>query len=370
MIEVVDQDLVNELHDQAENPPGADLVLGSFYQAIIEMIDNGDSLAILLQEIKKNRPDITTKHFVNLLYRSYQYIKLKEQDLSFRTFETANKWHPELSRLISNKKDKEQLETLLLTQSTSTTVYQRYTGPYAVISHVFDGIPISVADLGCGGNYALRGIELQEPFKPIHDQTPNMTVSKLLLRRIYLEKGLAIDKEDPDDETVKKWRLACSFYPKELDEMTNVLAFEQRLKGSQRVQFLKTDLLTAEWFQREVFDVAILSTILYQLNPEKQQRLIDKAKELLKPEGILIVQDFAAKQPENLQYLTFNESWSGREFGYRTFLTSALTRWNFQEVFQWMGGRCTTVRAGEDFNIIFPDTYFQTATAALAHSTS
>ncbi|MBU3957426.1 hypothetical protein KKI19_04105 [Patescibacteria group bacterium] len=365
MIETVDQDLIHELRNQAENPPGADLVLGSFYQAIAEMVDNGNSIAILLQRIKQSRPDITTKHFVNLLYRSYQYIKLEEgKDLSFRAFDTADKWHPELTRLLSDKQNREQLETLLLARSTSTTVYQRYAGPYALISHTFDGIPISVTDLGCGGNYGLRGIELQEPFKPICDQTPDKILSELLLRRIYFEKGLAIDKEDPDDDAVTKWRLACSFYPKELDEMTNVLAFEQRLKGSQRVQFLKTDLLTAEWLQGGVFDVAILSTILYQLNPERQQRLIDKTKKLLKPEGILIVQDFAVKQLENHQHLTFNESWSGREFGYRTFLTSALTRWNFQEVFQWMGGRCTTVRAGEDFNSVFSQAYARTSTAA------
>lgn len=375
--ETITPSLYNELVNQSDNPPGNDPVLGSYYQAIVIGIDQTTPIAGFLKGVQDKRPGLTDKHFVNLLYRTYQYRKLEAQDLSFRTFDTPEKWQPELARILADEESRKTWENLLLTKSTTTTIYQRYAGSYAVISHIFDGKPVSVADLGCGGNYALRGIELKEPFKPITDETPNQVLHKMLSQVINLERGLAIDKENPDDERVRKWRLACGFYPQELDELPSIVAFEDRIrKESRRVQFLPADLVSFNWLPSSVVDVSILSTVLYQLCKDEQVKLIEQAKGLLKPSGILIVQDFAAKNPEFPNTLTFNESWSGRKFGYRTFLACAETDWQFREALQWMGGRCTTVRAGEDFDEIFVRTplhskaYSRAFNAALAHSTS
>lgn len=350
-----DRNLYEELVDQGLHPPGADPSLGSFYRAVILMIDDGDLLGRMLGQAKQQRTDITDKHWVNLLFRSIQYIKMQQGDYSYRKFEDPQDWRSELAAITADDQMRTALDYSLRRRTTTTTIYQRYAGPYATIANLFDGTPTSIADLGCGGNHGLRGIELHETFVTPEDHTPTAMVSRLLAQPINLERGLAIDKEDPDDEEVKCWRLACSFYPKELDQLPNTIAFESKIRGSQRVQFLQLDLLTSPFNSAfpGTMDITILSTILYQLQRPAQLLLIEKAKTLLKSDGILIVQDFAEKDPDNPSHLRFNESWFGRESGYRTFLVGERTNWKFLELLQWDSGRCKTVRPGQDFSEVF-----------------
>lgn len=352
----IDNELIHTLSDQAENPPGNDPVLGSLYTTVVDMTSRNSAMADILKNVKRRRPDITSTHFVNLLPRTLQLMRLKGGDLlAVTTFTTPQQWETELSRVLTDESTRQMWENLLVTKSTTTTVYQRSAGPKALITHLYDGEAVSVADLGCGGNYALRGMELGEPFKQIADETPNQAITRLLSQPVNLSKGLAIDKEPPDDIAVRDWRLACR-YPKELHEISNIIAFEDRLRGSSRVQFLQADLVSYQWLPKRVVNAAILSTILYQLKPDEQMKLLSQAKRLLKQNGILIVQDFAAKDPKSPTTLRFDESWSGQQFGYRTFLACNETDWVFQEALQWMGGRCNAVKAGEDFGKIFIQT--------------
>lgn len=378
-----DKNLLQILSNQAENPPGNDPVLASLYAAVLGITGRNSIMTTTLENVKGRRPDVTNTHLVNLIPRALQLMKLKENNLSLiPTLTTPEQWETELSQVLTDQSSRKMLEDLLVTKSTTTTVYQRFAGPKALITHLYDGMAVSVADLGCGGNYALRGMELREPFKEIVDETPCQVITQLLSQPVNLEKGLAIDKENPDDAEVRNWRLACR-YPRELNEIPGIVAFEDRLRReSQKVQFLQADLVSFTWLPEGVVDVALLSTILYQLKPDEQVTLLKQARSLLKPGGILIVQDFAAKDPESSTTLRFDESWSGSQFGYRTLLACKETDWTFREALQWMGGRCTTTKAGEDFNEIFtnippyprirqmPDPYSRAFSAAWAHSTS
>ncbi len=343
-----DPNFLSELIDSAHNPPGNDPVLKSFYTAIVEMVEEGN-ISGFLSKIKDSRKDTTYKHLVNLLYRSFQAIKFKQNDFSYRDFKDVHQWINELKSLISNQKTKSYFEKLLLTKSTTTTIYQRYAGPYGLVAYLFDGQDVRIADLGCGGNYGLRGIATFEPFKKIKDQTSGRLVNKMLAKKISLNQGIALDKEDPDSPEVKLWRLACSFYPKELGEVKQVLSFEERIKKTKAVKFLKIDLLTTKMLPQIKVNVAILSTILYQLNFEQQLLMIEQAKKVLSRDGLLIVQDFAAKNLANPKHLDFNESWFGKSFSYRTFISGPKTNFEFWEILRWDSGRCQMVKNGEDF---------------------
>lgn len=348
-----DPNLLNELIDQSHNPPGSDPILGNFYAALVEMIESDHPIAKIFMRVKNRRFDITHKHLANLIFRAYQAIKFEQNDLSYRSFGNTSKWINELKSIISDRKVRQNFEKLLRTKSTTTTIYQRYVGLYSIVSYLWDSELVSIADLGCGGNYGLRGIELKKSFKRIKDQTPQKFVTKLLARKINLKMGLALDKEDPDKESVKQWRFACSFYPSELNELNSIKDFEERLSSSQKVQFLKTNLLTSKKLPKNSVDVIILSSILYQLHLDAQLTLIDRTKRLLKHGGIIIVQDFAVKSLTNPRHLDFNESWFGKNFSYRTFVAGEKTNWKFLEAFQWNNGRCEIVRPGEDFETVF-----------------
>lgn len=345
MKNIFDPNLLNELLDLAHNPPGGDVVLGAFYTALVELIEKNHKIAKILMDVKRKRPEITYKHLSYLIFRAYQAVKFKEQNLSYRNLTNVSKWQQELSIICSNS----YFKSLLNTRSVTTTIYQRYAGPYAIISNLWDGQEFTIADLGCGGNYGLRGIELHEPFGSIEDLTPDKLFTKLLLKPIHLKLGLAIDKEDPDVASIKAWRLACSFYPQELNNLAAVEKFETRIKMSKMVKFIKADLLKFRNLPKESVDVIILSTTLYQLNLQDQLIVLEQAKKLLRPNGFIIVQDFAIKSLANPNHLDFNESWFGKSFSYRTFITGKKTAWKFLELFQWDNGRCQIVKAGEDF---------------------
>lgn len=354
MKDIFDPNLLNELLDAAHNPPGGDPTLGAFYTAVVELVEDNKPIAKILMEVKRKRPEITYKHLTNLLFRVYQAIKFREKDLSYRNLTNIYKWREELTRICSNTKPAKQLKKLLNTKSTTTTIYQRYIGPFALVHHVCNSKAVTVADLGCGGNYGLRGMELAEPFKPVKDLTPKKRFTQMLQQKINFKKGLAIDKENPDEKAVKAWRLACSFYPQELGSLAAIEEFENRIKDSRKVDFLQADLLSLKKLPKKSYHAVILSSILYQLNLSDQLSILSQAKKLLAANGIIIVQDFAAKSLANPGHLDFNESWFGKNYSYRTFIAGEQTDWKFLEVFQWNNGRCQVVRAGEDFNRIFP----------------
>lgn len=368
-----DRELLNEIADQSYNPPGADPALGAFYATLLAMIQADESIAHILTSVRKNRHDITNKHLVNLIYRAFQAIKFKQKDLAYQSFFDIPSWRSEFKTFFENDHSTKLFEQLLLTKSTITTIYQRYAGVSALISHLWHDEAVSVADLGCGGNYGLRGIEFNIPFQNIKDQTPGKVISRLLTKKIKLQKGLAVDKENPDDPSVREWRMACNFYPKELPTKDNVVKFEDRIRKSVKVRFIQSDLLSAKKLPKNSYDVVILSMILYQLNSEDQKKLINKAKRLLNEDGIIIIQDFAAKQLTDAKKLDFNKSWFGGNFAFRVFITGERTNWNFWEILRWENARCLDVKAGQDFRKVFPKAlkyHSRTDSAALAHSAS
>lgn len=366
--EIIDKNLRGELEDNFRYPPGGDPSLKCFYGAVLEMCDAREPLANILTTVQQKRPDRPPKLIVNLLFRAVQSIKLDQSDLAYRDFREAAQWKEELTKITTDPLLSTRLSEILHNRSTNTTIYQRYAGPYAIIAHFYNGSGVSVADLGCGGNYGLRGIELREPFQSVTDHTPGRYVSSLLNQPINLVEGYAIDKE-ADTEENSAWRLACSVYPQELDQLPSVREYEERIKGSRRIMFTQNDLLICEYLPKNAYNVVILSTILYQLQHLEQSALLERARRMLMENGTLIVQDFAAKNPEDPRQLDFGVSWFAEAFAYRTFVAEKNDK-PFREAFRWNNGRCRIVEPGEDFTDVFKLNQTSSASAALAHSTS
>lgn len=340
---------------EANNPPGQDKCLGAFYSSLHTLSQNDTSVSTFIREIVSAR-QLPPQYFTNLFFRSVQFIELfKKRNSSYPSaYDTADKWSQEIQDLINN--DQALLADCLLTKDTATTIYQRYAGPKAILNLLLPDKALKIADFGCGGNYGLRGISIDEPFEDVNE----LAIQELIRQPTFIEEGMAIDKYDPDDPNVKAWRIACSFYPKELteDKIKAVLDFEDRIaKNSRTVKFLKEDLTLPSHLSSQnhtipsqYFDAVIISTICYQLPQEKQGTILDKAKDSLKPtSGILIIQDFALKDPANPKTLKFPQNWFIGQFPYRTFVSASFTNWQIKEMLQWRDGRCRYVQQGEDF---------------------
>lgn len=340
------------LEKQAKNPPGYDPAIGSCYESLLSLMENQTACKEFLSDIYKQRQSFTPGHFINLLFRSVQFIKLYyDNEDHYRYYSSSSDWDDTLNELFNSQK-KAILKELLLTKDTVTTKYQRYAGPRALISALWpSNEPLAITDFGCGANYGLRGMELAEPFEPINDQTPGRQFSKLLSTPITISQGLAIDKQNLKDSESRAWSIACSFYPKELDQVGSTNDFEEKLKRSTKTMFLQADLLskhTVDVVPKGYFHAVLISTLLYQHTLENRLAIINAARKAIRPNGAVIIQDFAQKDASAPDGLSFTEPGSNN-YTYRTFLIPSPNSEEILEVFQWSDGRSHIVKAGEDF---------------------
>jgi len=339
-------------------PPKQDPYMSACYQAAFQLSQQDGAFGRLISQVLQER-DITPKHFSNLFYRGVQLVELfyRQNGGYPHAFITPEQWGDELKDILRSE-DAAVLQDVLLHKDTTTTIYQRYAGARSIMRAMFPQRSFAVADFGCGGNYGLRGMALPkpEPFKPFIDHTPGQVVQQLARKPLRISEGLAIDREDPQDVDVTMWRLACSFYPQELSQLPDVIALEERLTQAERIRFYKGDLLALPVGSKEIpaqrFDAVIMSTFCYQLDIPAQEQVLRAAAQMLKPDGLVIVQDFAEKDRNNPHWLNFNVSWFNHAYSYRNFVTGTRTGWEMKEVLRWNNGRCEEVEPGEDFTLI------------------
>lgn len=346
-------EVMKEVHAQGENPPGKDQYIGNFYQALYSLSDDPEVQSVV--NLALSERDLSSKHLVNLLFRGVQYIELNDLgNIEYpRHLVSQDDWVEEIKIILRDYK--ESYTEILLTKETGTTIYQRYAGPRIVLSAFLKDSPLKVVDFGAGGRYGLRGIACREAFGAIKDHTEGSIATQFLNAPVDIEEGLDIDQVDPDLPENIRWRMACSFYPSELisGKAAEVVDFENRIREVDTIKFFRRNIVdvTAEDLNSNTtphsYDAVILSTVLYQI-PEYQEQVIDRAKELVSDDGLIIVQDFAVKDENNPRRLNFDIDWFAQDFAYRTFVIGERTEWEFKEVLCWSNGRCKEVKEGED----------------------
>lgn len=348
---------IAEFQKQATHPPGKDPSLAAFYHALSSITMKSWSARQYLTNIITQR-EFTPYHFANLFFRSIQYTELfLEKNATYpHGLITQDAWERELSHLLEYAGD--EIGELLLTKDTTTTIYQRYAGTKAVVNSLFPNQPLAIADFGCGGNHGLPGLEKDIPFNDIVDMTPEQWVTKQIQHNVNLREGLAVDRVNPYTADARQWRRACSFYPQELTKIDDLNSLEAKLIDPDHIRFLQGDLLALSPLLSDgrlpssYFDAGVLSTVCYQMKPAEQRKVFANAKQAIKENGVLIVQDFAKKHSRNPDMLDFNVDW-GEPGSYRTFISqSSIDNGAWQEVLQWDNGRCKEVRVGEDFGVL------------------
>ena len=343
-----------EIKDQGENPPGKDKVIQACYRAYAELLEKKEIREKTIKILGLR--EFTPSHFANIFFRAIQYIELNhfknpKYPLEHKDTEV---WKKDLTKIFTS--DFELLTYLLTTKSTTTTIYQRYAGSKFILNALFPKREIKVADLGCGGNYGIPGLIGNVGFDKINDTTSDKLVSFALEQETKITEGLAIDKEDPYDDASKAWRLACSFYPHELNHGSNVRLPKNK---SEKSRFVKTDLTRVDHqpedykIEHNYYDAVIMSTFLYQLVDEKIEIVMNFAKQLLKKDGVIIIQDFATKDGAIKSKISLISNWFSSAFTYKTFITGAITNWDIKEILKWDSGRCKTVAEGEDYNLLY-----------------
>ncbi|MDO8515394.1 MAG: class I SAM-dependent methyltransferase [bacterium] len=342
--------LIEEIRAQAVNPPGNDKYIGAFYESVCAQIDQQNpKIHEILADTLAFRPEITDKHFANLLFRTFQYLETNiiKNSLYPNGFDCQQTWEKELLSLVENPSLFPVIKNLLRTKNTTTTIYQRYVGPHAIMAAVFKSKIVSFADFGSGAAYGPLGMISKTTFNPFVDNTDNCWVQNQLMKNIKFDKVYSIDKQCHDGLDNNLWLRACQFYPSEREtHLLTTCKFEQKVKlYKERVTFVEADI--TQKLDIEPCDAVTICTTLYML-PKFQKEIIKIAQKILKKDGIIIIQDFA-KIANDEATLNFKVSWT-KDFPYRTFILSQKTNWKIWEVLKWNNGRCKEVNEGHDFN--------------------
>jgi hypothetical protein len=345
--------LWSEFEQQAINSPGGDEVIAACFGAVSEMARGDYPWVQEFGDVMRERK-IGQKHGVNLFFRAIQFVlTFEEKDENYpEQYKERDYWMERLPDIW--EKHGTRIIRILKERDTGTTIFQRYAGPKAILAAKWPGNTLNVIDLGCGGNHGLPGLISGEKFKPIKDNSDKKLVSRWIKKPIEIGNSVGLDKNDPYDAEVARWRLACSFYPKELSDMKKFLRFEEKLRSIGEEIFLKGDIRELEYLIPKglKFDAVILSTVLYQMDEANRKKTIDEATKLLNENGLVIIQDFAKKNG-TIGKLDFDGSWFKEKSGYRTFVLGSQTKGEMWEVLKWNNGRCREVEEGEDFGKFF-----------------
>lgn len=99
------------------------------------------------------------------------------------------------------------------------------------------------------------------------------------------------------------------------------------------------------------YNVVMISTILYQLTEAEKNSVLNNAKKIVKPDGLIVVQDFAKIDKTDKTRLRFYNNWY-RPYQYRTLVLDQKsdTPDEFLEILVWDSGRCEKVMLGRDFH--------------------
>ena len=341
--------LIEEITIQGNTHP--DPSLREFYFASLDVYREDKTFKNVLDRVMLKRTDIPAKHFVNLLYRAVQYILLFEKSVEGLAGFDRPRWTAELKSILSSQAHLQTYQELLEKESTQTTIYQRYAGPKAAILSIFGNREVSVADLGCGLNLGLPGIEQNHPFMPIEDHSPSKKITSLVGESINLKNGISLDLVNPIKK--KTWALACGFYPGELSNLPETGKLCDLLWSQTKTSFVQESLLNVSkiWKAKKLpkFDVAITSTVLYQLGDKDREKAMREIRKILKVGGVVIINDFV----EVNHKISWSVDWFKKDSqsNYRTVVLQAIKGGFSQpmEFIVWNTGRCKVAYPGKDF---------------------
>lgn len=113
-----------------------------------------------------------------------------------------------------------------------------------------------------------------------------------------------------------------------------------------------------------------MSLVLYQLNENERKLALNSAKKFLKPDGLIIIQDYCVLKQGKLDQFDFSVSWHTKNYSFRTFMYGKFTGYKCWEILRWYDSRCKSVIAGKDFRDLFSKNQLNASRAAFAHSTS
>ncbi len=371
-IETVELELKTQ--SSPEHAPNNDERIAAFCRAAGKLLRKNDEYLDLIDDTltyhATENGGITPSHAVNLMLRAPQKQLLKKhEEKNYPKAYTDDKlWYKDLSEMVNNPDTWAEL-FIDMRRNVSSNVSERYKAfkaIFLVLQERFN--QPRVLDIGSSQNQGLKKLGLNLPFEPVNVIEPILDhsergyhlgtheeaeeqLNQLLQTPLQLGPSSGVDFFTPDDPMNRDWAKACSFYPSELLDDNKLAKYDaiDQIDDVPNVDFIASDIFELEPKEviekyEEPFDVITVCTMMYQLSKEERIELKSKLREFTKEDGLIIYQDFVAKDAKSPAELYFYKHWFGKPYRYRTIVEDlSAPSIGLQEVFRWENGRCGRV---------------------------
>jgi len=375
---------VGELARQSVRPPGEDRTIGAMCLAALHELELGGPLCHAVEDLLAVRANETPSNQVGD-FRAVTQTELLSDHPDFPTddaYEWPEAWREPLQALgerytaahfdsTCEELRSERLVYNLLFRKVQTDVPTRALPVEYVMQTRAERFPNGVRwlNMGCGimegQSYLLNksalGVPPVEVVGSANDTAATHKFNALLERASLIHESVGIDIADAYDPNTYTWSRG-SLRPSELKNQSFIQRFDAlapaRLTGTKpqvHPDFFRGDILSdddmAEFttaYGRKKFQVVSALTMLHQVNGDdtnkERQKLLERGRELLDDNGILIVSDFAWLTPRARapQRLNFYRHWH-EPFRYRSFIWDASEpEAGLQEILRSKNSRCDT----------------------------
>jgi hypothetical protein len=364
---------LHELHTQSDPRSTGDERIAAFAVAANRSIYDDEHFRNVIDGLLSDRSELAPSYAVNLVLRALQKQLSRRPDSTGYpdAYTTPEPWRDSIAWVSEPENTAEHYDFVadLTYRQVQSNVAERYKS-IALIAQLMSprlSEHPTILDVGCSQNQGLKKLALsgQIPFAPFHsmsEQPPERTrleteiLNKLLVRAVPLGPSIGIDAIHADDANNKEWARSCSFYPSELlndhrrEEYDLLEMAHPPQVGFYQADFADLDiddLLRQSPSER--FDIVSFSTVLYQVSEEQRATMIANARKLLKPSGLIVIQDFVTLDEQDHTKLVFHPNWFEYSYIYTTVVIDPLdTTGRAHEVFRWENGRCNKMKAGRD----------------------
>jgi SAM-dependent methyltransferase len=368
-----------EMEMQSKIPPKGDERIRAYSLANLEALVSMPAYRRIIQQAIEAKPDYPPSALANFTLRALQKPLIDRERSGYpRIFTTTAPWL-EAIELVSDSTSKMHESYLydVTERDLSSNIANRY-GSVKLVAQLmrsrFNERP-SILDIGCSQNHGLKKLSMNSKY-PFPDivagelkldaaghvlglvEEPEATAlaNQELHQPLRLHRTVGIDTVSIYDEDTRKFAFSCAHRPSELLDEAKVREYRMLdEEEKQHVKFVQGDFaamdLDAIRKQAGVkrFDIVNFSTVLYQSTEPIRTIMLERAKQLLKPNGVILVQDFVEVEPQDPTRLNYYDNWFSQEYLYRTvMLDPAMSQDAFIELFRWDTSRCNQIVVSTD----------------------
>lgn len=365
--------LMHALSKQALNPQGGDDRITAACTAIHQKIDHLEA-----NEFREELIDFLInpqapgyaepKHAVLKLIRAIQSPLLRPEYRKQKQYPEAfldqDEWSKAIDWIMDNDALRDDFRYDLFVRLVGSNKPQRYvtipliTGMLRERDGRFNE-PLRVLDFGCSlnmglGKLAVGGfgqVEVIESSDQAETVNQEQTAFFNKFANTYaLAEGVGIDIVNFSDPGAKWWARSNSGYPSEWlnPDLEAEFAWVDDEKEHENVRQLVADFsvrdsLDALELEQESYDVVMISTAAYELSPQRRSAAWKNALRYAKPDGIVIIQDFARVNKAGA--IRFYEEMFDKPFKYHVnVIDKSMPKPTKEPYLTYENGRCKKVR--------------------------